>query len=93
MPTHCLHEKSDYMKPPYQPINCAFHDSLLAKATQKEQVRIHYFLEEGKETMVQDVIVDVYTQNGEEFLTLSSGETIRLDYLIAVGGEMKPLSC
>ena len=83
------------MKPlssPYEPISCAFHDLLLAKATQKEQVRIHYFLVEGNEAMVRDTIIDVYTQNGAEFMKLGSGESIRLDRLISVGGAMRPIN-
>ena len=71
---------------PYKPIDCSLHDQLLAFATLKQVVDIH-FQEAGQEKHVQGKIIDVYTaKTKEEFLKLDSGQEIRLDQLTLVGG-------
>lgn len=71
----------------YTPIPCAFHDRLLHFATLREAVRIVYVPEGGsEEAVVEGVIVDVYTQEGAEFLRLHDGLRIRLDQLVRVAG-------
>lgn len=75
---------------PYMPINCHFHDSLLDKATLQETVKVFFKLENGEETSVEAKILDVFTKEKVEYMTLSTGETIRLDDLIPVGGLMVP---
>lgn len=69
---------------PYQPIDCGFHDELLAWATLQRQVHIVYQDDHGEETRVSDVITDVYTRAGAEWMQLQNGTTIRLDGIIQV---------
>ncbi len=69
---------------PYTPISCDLHDHLLAYATLRRICVVIYTNEAGEEVDVQDQIVDVYTQSGEEFLKLQGGTVIRLDHLIRV---------
>ena len=75
--------------PVYQPIDCSYHDILLAKATLKEVCTIVYASKEG-EVAVKAQILDVYTKQKEEFMKLSSGETIRLDQIIRVNDDEMP---
>ena len=73
----------------YKPISCVFHEELLAFATLKKCVEIIYTNNNSTERLM-DVIVDVYTKKGEEFILLSRGKIIRLDFLISVGGKQLP---
>jgi Rho-binding antiterminator len=74
------------MTSPYSPIACAIHDELLAAATRREERDIAYTDEQGARRVVRSRILDVYTKGSEEFLRLSTGETVRLDRLAAVEG-------
>lgn len=81
------------MSSKYKPINCDFHELLLAKATLKVVCEIKYALK-TKEIIVNSIIVDVYTKKGEEFMLLKSGKTIRLDHIISVNDDIIPeFSC
>lgn len=70
------------MREPYKPISCSWHDTLLHKATLKDEVSFE--LESGQS--LTGIIVDVYTKEKEEFLRLNSGEIIRLDRIINMDG-------
>ena len=77
------------MKSDYQPIDCHYHDRLLDHATLRQVVKIAYSTAQGpQETM--DVIKDVYTKEGAEYLLTKAGITIRLDHLLAVDGVEPP---
>jgi Rho-binding antiterminator len=71
----------------YVPINCNLHDRLEALATLRKRCRIVYQTADGEIIEALDTITDVYTKNKEEFATLGSGETTRLDMLIEVDGQ------
>ena len=76
----------------YQPIDCSFHDLLLAKATLREKVEVQYLSVEGKQLTTNAVITDVFTRNKEEFLILDNDETIRLDRIVSVNAQYFPSS-
>jgi Rho-binding antiterminator len=78
------------MTTPYVPINCSFHDVLLEKATLREYCKIQYFTEIREFLTCHALIKDVFTQAGEEFALLSTGESIRLDRLVSVNGTLAP---
>lgn len=69
----------------YRPVNCEFHDVLEAWATRRQAVRIEVQTTDGGTRSHVAVIADVVCQGGAEYLRLHSGETIRLDRLVAVG--------
>lgn len=77
------------MSTPYKPINCDFHELLLANATLKKECVIVYN-ENTKPVSTTNIIVDVYTKKGEEFMVLKSGKTIRLDHIISVDDHTQP---
>jgi len=81
------------MENKYKPINCDFHELLLAKATLKQVCEIT-FIENNEQITTQSLIIDVYTKKGEEFLVLNTGKIIRLDYIISVDNTQMPtFSC
>ncbi len=80
---------SDYKKK-YEPINCSFYDVLLEKATFRKQVEIVYYTKDGEKETCKDIIKDVYTKNGEEFMLLKSETIVRLDHIYSVDGVLLP---
>ena len=69
---------------PYKPIDCSIHDRIEDAATRGEVVRIVYeTCERQKE--VNDVVLDWFTRDGEEFMRTRSGLVLRLDQLTAIG--------
>jgi Rho-binding antiterminator len=68
----------------YHPINCEFHDVLEAQASTRQWSEISYRDNEGHLRTAQAVILDVYARDGAEYLVLDSGETLRLDRIVAV---------
>ena len=78
------------MSPPpatYIPINCEFHDLLESLATTHKPAQIGFRDADGAEQQRTAAITDVYAHDGAEFLSLSTGETLRLDQLLSVDGQ------
>lgn len=71
----------------YQPVDCALHEELLARATLKRPTEISYLDDALQERTVKDRIVDVFARNRAEYLRLASGLEIRLDKLTRLDGE------
>lgn len=71
----------------YQPISCDFHDVLESLATSRKQAVVRFLDDEGALQHRSAVIEDVYSRDHAEFVSLSSGEVVRLDKLIAVDRE------
>ena len=68
----------------YTPISCDFHDVLEVAATTRKAVRVRFVDETGALQQRSATIVDVFSRRGAEYLWISTGETLRLDRLIAV---------
>ncbi|EYS85527.1 hypothetical protein CF68_10905 [Cupriavidus sp. SK-4] len=71
----------------YSPISCEFHDRLEDLATVRRPTQIHYRDADGLLQQRTATITDVYSRGGAEYLTLKTGETLRLDQLMEVDGE------
>lgn len=71
---------------PYHPISCEFHDRLEDIATLRKTVRIRFTDAAGSDQERDVRIADVFAHAGEEFLLLSTGEHVRLDWLVEVDG-------
>jgi Rho-binding antiterminator len=76
------------MRRPYRPIECSLHDRLESFATLRGECSIVFRKEDGTEWVMVDRIVDVFARDGEEWLTTSSGEQIRLDRITTVEARM-----
>jgi len=70
--------------PGYRPISCDFHDILEAAATARKVVHVRFLDEQGSLQHRSASIVDIFSRDGAEYLCISTGETLRLDRLIAV---------
>lgn len=70
----------------YQPISCEFHDLLEVHATTRKPVQMQVRDENGAVKLYTASITDVYARNGAEYLSMSTGETVRLDLLVEVDG-------
>ena len=70
----------------YEPISCDFHDRLEVHATTRKPTQISFHDADGTVKVVSAVITDVFARAGADYLTLSTGETLRLDQLIEVDG-------
>jgi Rho-binding antiterminator len=77
------------MKSTYQPIDGNYYDIRLAHATKRTTVEIEYESDEQELRSISETIKDVYTKNGEEFMLLSTKQSIRLDKIISVAGVVR----
>ncbi len=77
-------------EPPYRPIDCGYHDHLLALATLRRACEVVYSDGEGEPRTTEGRIVDVFSRGGAEFLTLDDGTEVRLDRLVRVAGVERP---
>lgn len=68
----------------YSPISCDFHDLLEAVATTLSRVDLRFLDESGSMQHRKASILDVFSRGGAEFITISTGETLRLDRLVEV---------
>lgn len=72
----------------YTPIGCSYYDQLELLAMHKSPTVLKYRDDQQAEQELHAVIVDVYSQDKQEFIKLDDGQTIRLDRLISV--DRKP---
>lgn len=79
-------------KSTYKPIACSFHDILLHHATLQDEVTLRY-IENDKAKEVKVRLLDVVTKSGEEFVILSNGERVRLDFVVSVNEEVLSRYC
>jgi Rho-binding antiterminator len=70
----------------YRPISCEFHDVLESLATTRKPAQVEYRDADGALRRSKAVLNDVCGREGVEYVALSSGETVRLDRLVAVDG-------
>jgi len=70
----------------YSPINCEFHDLLEDLATLRKPAQISFRDEAGLTQHRDAVISDVFARSGAEYVSLTTGETVRLDLLVEVSG-------
>lgn len=72
----------------YQPVHCAIHTLLREYLTSRQLAEVVYRDEAGQIQTVHDVIRDLFTRAGEEFLLLGRGQLVRLDHVITLDGQL-----
>lgn len=77
----------------YRPISCDFHSELELFALRQQAIEITYTDGSGHPVTICEAIKDLRTRNGEEFIILPSGQEIRLDQLVSVGGKVLAAYC
>ena len=80
------------MTPPldYRPIHCGFHDRLESLAVRGTRCEVVFRDARGDARTVTTRVLDVFAEGREEFAVLESGEKVRLDRLVSVGGVLRP---
>ena len=73
-------------EPAYVPIACGAHDRLESLAVQNAPVAVVWRDETGDARHVTATITDVFARDAADWITLSTGETVRADRLVAVDG-------
>jgi Rho-binding antiterminator len=68
----------------YRPISCDYHDLLESFAIARVSAQIRFRDAEGVVQRRSAAITDVFARDGSEYLLVSTGETVRLDHLLAV---------
>ena len=71
----------------YIPISCSFHDRLEAAATMRRPVTLSYAGFDGEIEVTGQIVEDVFTREGAEYLRLNSGLELRLDSLRSLNGQ------
>jgi len=71
----------------YCPIPCEFHDRLEGLATVRKLTCVRYRDRDGVLQQRDAIIADVFARAGAEYVSLNSGEVLRLDQLVEVDGE------
>ena len=68
----------------YHPISCDFHDLLEVLATARKHAQIRFCDGDGALQQRSATITDVFSRDGAEYLSIGTGETLRLDQLVEV---------
>jgi len=68
----------------YHPISCDYHDLLESFAMARASAQVCFRDAEGAVQCRSAAITDVFARDGSEYLLMSTGETVRLDQLLAV---------
>lgn len=69
----------------YEPVDCDFTDELEFVSVKKIQVEVKYWNSNGKLMDCTGQIIDIFTKDKEEFLTMSDSSQIRLDRVFQIG--------
>jgi Rho-binding antiterminator len=72
---------------PYHPIDCDLYDELVLLSMGRKQCHICYRDEQGLEVQCSGQIIDIASQDGQEFLILQQGSKIRLDALLSINDQ------
>ncbi len=76
----------------YAPVACDVHDRLESWAVRGTAVDVVWRV--GPEERHQRArIADVFARDGADWVTLSTGETLRADVLVSVGGVAVAAAC
>lgn len=71
----------------YQPVGCSVQRALREYLQSSQLVELVYRDESGQVQTVHDVVRDLFSRAGEDFMLSGRGKLIRLDHLILLNGE------
>jgi Rho-binding antiterminator len=74
----------------YQPIPATFRDEILEYQRRRKYLRIHYFNPIHEYISTAALIKDLFEQHGGEYIRLSTGEEVRLDWIVRLDGQAAP---
>ena len=79
-------------RPDYTPIDCAVHDRLESWAVRGAVVEVVWQADAG-ERQAETTVADVFARDGADWVRLGTGETVRADRLVTVGGVAVRAAC
>jgi len=71
---------------PYVPVACEFHDVIEGLAATRRVAQLAWRDEHDRRQTVTGRVTDVYARQGAEYLSMETGEVVRLDRLIEADG-------
>ncbi|SDW37138.1 hypothetical protein [Marinobacter mobilis] len=71
----------------YQPVGCAVQRTLRNYQQSGQLVELVYRDEAGQVQTIHEVVRDLFSRAGEDFMLTGRGKLVRLDHLILVNGE------
>ncbi len=74
----------------YQPIDRAFYNTLAKAAEARQFVRLEYLTDLSEFIKADVALRRLFTQDGVEYLELATGDTIRLDRVVSISGQLSP---
>lgn len=77
----------------YQPVPAAFRAEVLDYLTRRKYIRIHYFNPYHEYIFTTAIIKQFCEQDGAEYIALSTGEQLRLDWIVRLDGKPAPGYC
>ncbi|AQG81381.1 hypothetical protein [Spirosoma montaniterrae] len=75
----------------YQAVAGPFRDAVVAATNARKFVRLEYLTDLSEFIKADVALRRLYEQDGAEFLEFATGETVRLDRVVSIGGELSPL--
>lgn len=72
--------------PDYVPIDCGVHDRLESLAVRQTPVAVVWRGDTGGARRATARITDMFARDAADWVTLSTGETVRADRLVTVDG-------
>lgn len=71
----------------YHPVRCEIHSLLREYLTSSRLVEIVYRDDAGQVQTTHDVIRDLFSRAGQEFVFLRRGHMVRLDHVLTLDGR------
>lgn len=71
----------------YQPVRCEIHSLLREYLTSSRLAEIVYRDDSGQIQTTHDVIRDLFSRAGQEFVLLGRGQMVRLDHVLTLDGR------
>ncbi len=71
----------------YQPVRCEVHNLLREYLTSSRLAEIVYRDDAGQVQTIHDVIRDLFSRAGQEFVFLGRGHMVRLDHILTIDGR------
>jgi Rho-binding antiterminator len=74
----------------YQPIPAGFRAEIQDYLARRKYIRIHYFNTYHEYISTTAIIKELFEQDGGEYIGLSTGEQVRLDWIVRLDGKAAP---
>ncbi|NMT64532.1 hypothetical protein [Marinobacter orientalis] len=71
----------------YQPVRCEIHSLLREYLTSSRLAEVVYRDDAGQIQTTHDIIRDLFSRAGQEFVLLGRGHMIRLDHVLTLDGR------